>query len=194
MSETVSHNSSSKTIFGFWIYLLTDGILFATLFATYAVLHNNTVGGPSARELLDLPFALVETLILLTNSFVCGLAGLADYRNDKKWVMIWFGVVFLLGIAFLGMEMTEFSRLVQSGNSWQRSGFLSSFFTLVGTHGLHVAAGLLWIIVLMPQVFRLGLTPVVVRRLTCLRLFWIFSNVVWIFVFTFVYLMGAQHG
>ncbi len=182
--------TNSKTIFGFWTYLMTDCILFGTLFATYIVLHKNTYGGPSAKELFSLPFVLTETLILLTSSFTCTLSKLAAYRNNKNGVIGWFAVTFLLGVAFVGMELFEFNNLVHDGNSWQRSAFLSSFFTLVATHGLHISTGLLWMIILIIPVFRHGLTPVTLRRLTCLRMFWHFLDIVWIFIFTIVYLMG----
>lgn len=181
-----------KTLFGFWLYVMTDCVLFATLFATYAVLHANTFGGPSAKELFSLPHALWETLILLTSSFTCGLAMLAAHKNKKGTTLAWFIVTFLLGAAFLTMEMIEFRELVQSGNSWERSAFLSSFFTLVGTHGLHITTGLLWVIVMVVQVAFMGLTSSTLRRLACLSMFWHFLDVVWIFIFTFVYLMGAK--
>jgi cytochrome o ubiquinol oxidase subunit III len=191
-NSQVNHSEThSRTVFGFWIYLMTDCVLFASLFAAYAVLHNNTYGGPSGRELFNLPYALTETLILLTSSFTCGLAGLAAGRNRKNKVIAWFGVTFLLGISFLAMEATEFTHMVQQGNSWERSGFLSSYFTLVGTHGLHITTGLLWMIVLLVPVCRRGLTPVRLKRLMCLRLFWHFLDIVWIFIFTIVYLMGV---
>lgn len=183
--------AGSKTLFGFWVYLMTDCILFATLFATYAVLQGNTFGGPNASELFSLPFVLAETLILLTSSFTAGLAMLAAHRGAKNQVLGWFGVTFVLGAAFLAMEFSEFRHLVHEGNSWQRSGFLSAFFTLVGTHGLHIATGLLWMGVLMTQVVRRGLTTHVTRRLTMLGLFWHFLDIIWIFIFTIVYLMGA---
>lgn len=189
--RTANHDTDSKAMFGFWVYLMTDLVLFATLFATYAVLHNNTYGGPSGKDLFSLPFVLIETLILLTSSFTCGLAMLAVHRHDKTNVMKWFGVTLLLGLAFLGMEVTEFTNLVHEGNSWQRSGFLSAFFTLVGTHGLHIIAGSLWIIMLLLQVYRRGLTGPTVRRLALLSMFWHFLDIVWIFIFTLVYLMGA---
>lgn len=182
---------SSKSIFGFWVYLMTDCLLFASLFATFAVLHNNTFGGPSARELFSLPYVLTETLLLLTSSFTCGLAMLAAYRNRQKMVIAWFGVTFLLGLAFLTMEVLEFRQLYLEGNSWQRSGFLSAFFTLVGTHGLHITAGLMWMLILILQILRHGLAGFVIRRLTMLSLFWHFLDIIWIFIFTIVYLMGA---
>lgn len=190
---TLTHEeTAAKTLFGFWVYIMTDCILFGTLFAAYAVLHNNTFGGPGARELFSLPYALTETLILLTSSFTCGLTLLAAQKKSKHSVMTWFGVTFLLGLCFLGMELSEFTRLVHEGNSWQRSAFLSAFFTLVGTHGLHISIGLLWMSVVVWQIWRRGLTHATLRRQTCLRMFWHFLDVVWIFIFTFVYLMGAN--
>ncbi len=181
-----------KTTFGFWVYLMTDCVLFATLFATYAVLRGNTFGGPGASELFSLPFVLVETLLLLTSSFTAGLVMLAVARADRRAVLTWLGVTFVLGAAFLGMELYEFRELVHEGNSWTRSGFLSAFFTLVGTHGLHILTGLIWIAVLGLQVARRGIITATVRRLTLFSLFWHFLDIIWIFIFTFVYLMGAQ--
>lgn len=189
-APTEASHEESKSIFGFWVYIMTDCVLFATLFATYAVLHDNTFGGPDAKELFSPPFVLAETIILLISSFTCGLAMLAAASRRKNWVMIWFGITFLLGLAFLTMEITEFHKLAEEGNSWRRSGFLSAFFTLVGTHGLHITAGLLWIGVLMARVWRRGLTPISLRRLACLSLFWHFLDIIWIFIFTIVYLMG----
>ncbi len=181
----------AKGLFGFWIYIMSDALLFGAIFATYAVLHNNTFGGPSARELFSMPFVLTETLILLASSFTYGLASLyAHHHNQKGKVVVWLVVTFLLGVAFLGMEVTEFAKLFQEGNSWQRSGFLSSFFTLVGTHGLHVTAGLLWMGGIVAQVVRHGLTTRTVGKISSLGLFWHFLDIVWIFIFTFVYLMG----
>ena len=196
MSEVISHNlenqkADDKTIFGFWVYLMTDCVLFASIFATYAVLHGNTFGGPGASQLFSLPFALAETLILLTSSFVCGLAMLAARRGSSKQVIVWFILTFLLGLAFLTMELTEFKHLIQEGNSWRESGFLTSFFTLVGTHGLHITIGLLWILVMVWKVMQEGLGRVSLKRLTMLSLFWHFLDVIWIFIFTIVYLMGA---
>jgi cytochrome o ubiquinol oxidase subunit 3 len=190
-SITATREATAKTTFGFWVYLMTDCILFASLFATYAVLHGNTFGGPSGRELFNLPFVLTETLILLTSSFTAGLATLAMHRAKQTQVLVWLAITFLLGIAFLTMELTEFSQLVSEGNSWARSGFLSAFFTLVGTHGLHITTGLLWMGVMMVQVVRKGLTQPMVRRLTMLSLFWHFLDIIWIFIFTIVYLMGV---
>lgn len=188
---SASAETESKTTFGFWLYIMTDCVLFASLFATFAVLRNNTFGGPSGSELFSLPYVLAETLILLTSSFTCGLAVLAARRGNKQQVLFWFFLTFLLGAAFLTLELTEFHRLAAEGNNWQRSGFLSSFFTLVGTHGLHITVGLLWMLVMMAQVMSRGLKAGVVRRLSLLSIFWHFLDVVWIFIFTIVYLMGA---
>lgn len=183
--------SDNKTIFGFWVYLMTDCLLFASLFATYAVLHGNTFGGSGAKDLFNQPFALTETLILLTSSFTCGLATLAMHRRRKDQVLFWFAVTFALGVAFLAMELTEFTHLVHEGNSWRRNGFLTSFFTLVSTHGLHITVGLLWMAVMWIRVAQGGLKRSTVRRLTMLSMFWHFLDIVWIFIFTIVYLMGA---
>lgn len=188
-SENHSFNFS-KTIFGFWVYIMTDCILFSCFFAAYAVLHNGTFGGPSARDLFSLPYALCETFILLASSFTCGLIMLAAHKHNLKNVLIFCIVTFLLGLSFLGLELHEFSRLVEEGNGPSRSAFLSSYFTLVGTHGLHITAGLLWVIVLMVQFMGRGLTEHTFRRLCCFSMFWHFLDVVWIFIFTIVYLMG----
>jgi len=145
----MNHGTNDKTIFGFWVYLMTDLVMFAALFATYAVLRGNTFGGPTAGELLSLKTALAETLILLTSSFTCGLAMIAVQQGKVKQTIAWFGTTFTLGAAFLALELTEFSRFAADGNSWTRSAFLSSFFALVGTHGLHVTVGIVWLITLM---------------------------------------------
>lgn len=184
-------DENDMSLFGFWVYLMTDCILFASLFATYAVLRNSTFGGPSGHQLFSLPFVLTETLILLTSSFTAGLGILAAHHGDKRKVMILLGLTFLLGLSFLGLELREFAHLAQEGNSWRRSGFLSAFFTLVGTHGVHITAGLIWMSILLTKVWRFGLGTVNVRRLSMLALFWHFLDIVWIFIFTIVYLLGA---
>lgn len=186
-----SHVTSSKTIFGFWLYLMTDCILFATLFATYLVLKDGTFGGPPAKELFNLQTVLNETLVLLASGFICGLAQVSALREGRHRVQAALILTFLLGAVFLWMVMGDFVTLVQSGNSWQRSAFLSAYFTLVGTLLMHIAAGLLWMVVLMLQILYCGLTKSTHRRLLCLRLFWHFLNIVWIFIFTIVYLWGA---
>jgi cytochrome o ubiquinol oxidase subunit III len=182
--------AEEKTLFGFWVYLMTDCVLFASLFAAFAVLRANTNGGPSSEDLFSLSFVLKETLILLTSSFLCGLGILSARRGQKNLVYLFFGLTFLLGIAFLVLELHEFNNLYNEGNSWRRSAFLSSFFTLVGTHGAHISAGLIWMGVMMARVKKLGLSASNIKRLTMLSLFWHFLDIVWIFIFTVVYLMG----
>jgi cytochrome o ubiquinol oxidase subunit III len=189
-AETINGNLARVKL-GFWVYLMTDCVLFASLFAAYAVLHNNVFGGPDGKELFSLPFVLTETLLLLTSSFTCGLAIVGSLQRKQTWVLIGLAVTFMLGLAFLGMELTEFRHLVSEGHSWRTSGFLSSFFTLVGTHGLHITSGLLWILVTMWQIGRKSLTTGTQHRLTLLSLFWHFLDVIWIFIFTLVYLLGA---
>ncbi len=182
-----------KTAFGFWIYLMTDCVLFASLFATYAVLRHNTAGGQMASELFSLPYVLIETFILLTSSLTSGLALLAARYANRQQVIIWLGVTFLLGTAFLGMEISEFRHLALEGNSWRRSGFLSAFFTLVGTHGLHITSGLIWLGVLLARIVRRrdGLHGAMLKRLTLFSLFWHLLDIVWIFIFSIVYLGGS---
>lgn len=181
----------SKVTLGFWVYLMTDCVLFASLFATYLVLHNNTNGGPSSSVLFSLPYVLVETMLLLTSSFISGLALLAMHRRNKKRVLLWLSVTALLGLAFLAMEISEFTKMVHQGHGWQQSGFLTGYFTLVGTHGLHIAVGLLWLSVLVVMILKRGLVASNVKRLTLFSLFWHFLDIVWIFIFTVVYLIGA---
>jgi cytochrome o ubiquinol oxidase subunit 3 len=189
--ERVEREATDKTVFGFWVYLMTDCVLFASLFATYAVLHGNTFGGPSGHELFKLPYVLTETMVLLTSSFTCGLAMIAAQKRDKQQVLLWLAVTFLLGLTFLGLELSEFRSMVLEGNSWRRSGFLSSYFTLVGTHGLHITFGLIWMAVAGWFTLKKGLTHGIMKRLTLLSLFWHFLDVVWIFIFTIVYLFGS---
>lgn len=183
--------SDEKTVLGFWIYLMTDVVLFATLFATFAVLRTATNGGPGGGELFNLPFVLGETLLLLTSSFTSGLMIVMARRGKINAAMLWLGVTMLLGAAFLIMELSEFRELAAEGHGWWHSAFLSSFFTLVGTHGLHIFFGLLWAVVLLIQMMQKKLTPNVVRRLTLFGMFWHFLDIIWIFIFTIVYLMGV---
>jgi len=181
----------SKTVLGFWTYLMTDCLVFGSLFATYAILRNNTFGGPSSHDLFSLSTSFIETMILLFSSVTCGFGMLSAVKNRSPSVIGWLIVSFLLGASFVGMELHEFNHLVEEGYSWQKSAFLSSFFTLVGTHGLHVSFGLLWMAVMICQVSILGVTVDTFRRLVVFSLFWHFLDVVWIFIFTFVYLMGV---
>jgi cytochrome o ubiquinol oxidase subunit 3 len=181
----------SKTYLGFWIYLMTDCLLFASLFVTYAVLKNRVFGGPTTAELFDLRLAFAETMILLFSSVTCGLATLATMRRNPHRAIGWLGVTFLLGSAFFALELWEFQHLVNAGHSWRESAFLSSFFALVGMHGLHIAAGLFWLVVMVAQLWTQGVTTDVFRRLVLFGLFWHFLDLVWIFIYTLVYLMGV---
>ena len=180
--------ADDRAMFGFWVYLMTDLLMFAVLFAVYAVLHNNTVGGESAGELLSLPLALTETIILLTSSFTCGLGMIAARRGNKTQTLIWFYITFILGLSFLTLELREFSVLIHEGHTLRTNAFLSSFFVLVGTHGLHIISGLLWMAVTLGYLLKRGLNPNMLRKLSMLSLFWHFLDIVWIFIFTIVYL------
>ena len=182
--------NEEKTMFGFWVYLLTDLLMFAALFAAFAVLRNNTFGGPAERDFINLPYVFIETMILLTSSFTSGLASLAATAKKTHLVVDLMGVTFLLGATFLTMEIVEFSHLFQDGNGFQRSASQSAFFTLVGTHGLHITCGLLWMGLVLTQILRRGLTKGATRKLKLLNIFWNFLDLVWIFIFTIVYLMG----
>ena len=183
--------STSTTVFGFWIYLMTDAMLFATVFATYAVVFTATAGGDGPGELFELPFVAVETFLLLVSSTTYGFAMIAARAENRTATLAWLGLTFALGAGFLGMELHEFGGLIAEGNGPARSAFLSGFFTLVGTHGLHVAAGLVWIAVMAGQVVAFGFSEAIMRRLMCLSLFWHFLDVVWICVFSIVYLLGV---
>lgn len=193
MSELAieKQESDSKTIFGFWVYLMTDCVLFASLFATFAVLRHNTYGAASGQDIFSLPFVLTETLILLTSSFSCGLAILAARERNKNLMFKLLGLTFLLGLAFLTLEIREFSHLYHEGLSWKRSAFLTSFFTLVGTHGAHITVGLIWLGALMAKIYRSDYFDGSLRKLTMFSLFWHFLDIVWIFIFTIVYLFGV---
>ena len=190
-ARDVHHDQGATNVYGFWIYIMSDCVLFSCLFAAYAVLHVNVFGGPDGKELFSLPFVFVETMLLLTSSFTCGLMMLAINKTRQQQAIFWMAVTFLLGLSFVVMEVYEFHELVVEGNSWSRSAFLSSFFTLVGTHGLHVSLGLLWMVVLLIQILKHGITPVVNAKLQTFSLFWHFLDIVWIFLFTIVYLIGA---
>ncbi|BDX19950.1 cytochrome o ubiquinol oxidase subunit III [Halopseudomonas aestusnigri] len=185
------HDTGGNTVFGFWLYLMTDCILFACVFATYAVLVNHTAGGPSGKDIFELPYVLGETALLLVSSCTYGFAMIAAHRGFKGQTLAWLAATFVLGAGFIGMELNEFHHLIAEGFGPDKSAFLSSFFTLVGMHGLHVTAGLVWMIVMMLQVSRRGLTDRNNTRLMCLSLFWHFLDIVWICVFTIVYLMGT---
>lgn len=186
------HEADDRTMFGFWVYLMTDCVLFACLFAVYSVLHSNTFGGPSGKELFSLPLVLAETLILLTSSFTCGLAVLAARGKKRGPVISYLALTGILGLLFVCLEYSEFSKLVMEGNGWDASGFLSSFFTLVGTHGLHISIGLIWMTIMVIKLAAGGLNRNSLRQLTMLSLFWHFLDLIWIFIFTIVYLFGVS--
>jgi len=179
------------TMLGFWIYLMSDCLVFAMLFAMYGVLGGNYAAGPGPRDLFDLSTVAINTSMLLLSSITYGFAMLEIARKRKGATLAWLAVTGCFGAAFVGLELSEFAHFIHEGAGPQRSAFLSSFFTLVGTHGLHVSFGIVWLVTLMVQVGWHGLTPANIRRLSCLSLFWHFLDVVWIGVFTFVYLMGV---
>ena len=191
LAEEPHHPEGSSTLLGFWIYLMSDCLIFAMLFATYGVLGGNYAAGPAPKDLFELPLVAVNTSMLLLSSITYGFAMLAMMQNRTGQVQFWLAVTGLFGAAFIGIELYEFSHLIHEGATPQRSAFLSSFFTLVGTHGLHVTFGIVWLVTLMVQVARRGLIAANRRRLMCLSMFWHFLDVVWIGVFTLVYLMGV---
>lgn len=186
------HDSYSKTVFGFWLYLLTDFVLFATILAVYFVLRNSTFGGINASELLPLSYTFVQTLLLLLAAFSAGMGGVMAHRKRMKGVFISFSLTFVLGALFFAMMLNGFSDLVQSGNGWDRSAFLSAYFTLLGTFAAHFIFALLWTIVLVHLAYRNGFDAVSLQRFTCLKLFWQFLNLIWVGIVTMVYLMGVS--
>jgi cytochrome o ubiquinol oxidase subunit 3 len=179
------------TAYGFWIFILSDMVMFSAFFATYAVLLGQTAGGPSGAQLFDLPNVAIETGFLLASSFTCGLATIAADARDKFWFQIAMAVTCVFGLAFLAIEAREFASLVARGAGPTRSAFLSAFFTLVGCHGLHVSAGILWLLTMMAQVYAKGFRADIQRRLLCFALFWHALDIIWIAVFTVVYLLGS---
>jgi cytochrome o ubiquinol oxidase subunit III len=185
------HPPGASTMLGFWVYLMSDCLIFAMLFAAWGVFGGSYAGGPGPSELFELPLVAVNTAMLLLSSITYGFAVIAMQDGRKNSVLGWLAITGLFGAAFLSIELYEFSNLIHEGAGPWTSAFLSSFFTLVGTHGLHVTFGILWLITLMVQVGRKGLTDANVRRLQCLSMFWHFLDVVWIGVFTFVYLLGV---
>jgi len=185
------HHPENGTLLGFWLYLMSDCLVFASLFATYAVLGRNYAGGPTGSEIFELPLVALNTAFLLLSSITYGFAMLAMQKKQVKATLVWLGITGVLGACFLSCELYEFVHLIHEGAGPDRSGFLTSFFALVATHGLHVTFGIIWLVTLMTQVGKHGLTSANKRRLMCLSMFWHFLDVVWIGVFTFVYLMGT---
>jgi len=189
--DTGGHHPENGTLLGFWLYLMGDCLVFACLFASYGVLGRNYATGPSGAEIFELPLVAVNTSLLLLSSITYGFAVIAMGRKRRGATLVWLAATGLLGCGFVGVELHEFAHLIHEGNGPQRSAFLSSFFTLVGTHGLHVTVGIIWLVTLMAQIAKHGLIAANRRRLMCLSMFWHFLDVIWIGVFTFVYLMGA---
>lgn len=181
----------NKTTVGFWLYLMTDCVLFASLFATFVVLRDATAGGPAGSDIFEMPLVLTETIILLVSSFTCGLALVALKAKKIRSMVIALVVTFLLGVGFLVIEVAEFVKFIGEGYGPDRSAFLSAFFTLVGTHGVHIFVGLIWLVTLLAVLARRGMSPKLIRQLTLFGLFWHFLDLVWIFIFTVVYLMGV---
>jgi cytochrome o ubiquinol oxidase subunit 3 len=177
--------------YGFWIFLLSDIIMFSAFFAAYAVLVGRTADGPTGHDLFDLKNAAIETACLLASSFTCGLASIAVDVRNKMWFYLAMAATCLLGLGFLALELTEFIDLVARGAGPTRSAFLSAFFTLVGCHGLHVSAGILWLLTMMAQVFAKGFRPDIERRILCFALFWHALDIIWVALFTVVYLLGV---
>jgi cytochrome o ubiquinol oxidase subunit 3 len=189
--DTGAHHPEDSTLLGFWLYLMSDTLVFACLFAAYGVLGRNYAGGPSGAELFELPLVALNTALLLLSSITYGFAVIAMQRDRRDSTLMWLALTGLLGAGFIAIEMYEFYHLIHGGNGPQRSAFLTAFFALVGTHGLHVTFGIVWLITLMVQVKKLGLIAANRRRVMCLSMFWHFLDVIWIGVFTFVYLMGV---
>jgi cytochrome o ubiquinol oxidase subunit 3 len=194
MAAAAHSGPASKRIvtgYGFWIFILSDMVMFSAFFATYAVLQGQTAGGPSGHELFDLRNVAIETGLLLASSFSCGLASIAADTRSAKWFQIAMAVTCVLGLGFLAIEFNEFASLVARGAGPTRSAFLSAFFTLVGCHGLHVSAGILWLLTMMAQVLAKGFRADILRRILCFALFWHALDIIWIAVFTVVYLLGS---
>ena len=188
--EQESADVYEQRAFGFWLYLMSDAIVFSLLFATYAVMAPNTAGGPTAKTLFSLASTFAETLLLLFSSITFGFATLAMKSSKKAELLSWLLITFVLGLGFVGLEIRDFSQMVQADAGPDRSGFLSAFFTLVGAHGLHVSFGLIWILIMTSQVIVKGLGAPVISRLLRLGLFWHFLDIVWVGIFSFVYLPG----
>ena len=188
--EPHHHEEGASTSLGFWVYLMSDCLMFAVLFAVFGVLGTSYAAGPGPKDLFDLELVAINTAMLLFSSITFGFAMLAMFKGDQRGTLRWLAVTLFFGLCFLAIELYEFSHLIHLGAGPQRSAFLSAFFTLVGTHGLHVTFGSIWLITLMVQIMKKGLIPANRRRMACLSMFWHFLDVIWIGVFTFVYLLG----
>lgn len=182
----------SKTVFGFWIYLLTDFILFATIFSAYFVLRNSLFGGPSAKELLPLSFSFIQQILLLGCSLSASLGAVAAANKSKKNTYKYFFITFILGAIFTFMLFWGFAGLIDQGFGWQKSAFLSAYFTLVGTFGIHVIIALVWTMLFMHLLHLRGFSMKMLQRIECLKMFWQFLGVMWVTIFTIVYLLGLN--
>jgi cytochrome o ubiquinol oxidase subunit 3 len=194
LEDAVHEGPASKRIitgFGFWIFLLSDIVMFSCFFAAYAVLSGQTAGGPSGAELFDLRNVAIETAFLLLSSFACGMASIAAEVRSHLWFQIAMAVTCVLGLGFLVIEFREFADLIARGAGPSRSAFLSSFFALVGCHGLHVSAGTLWLLTMMAHVFAKGFRADILRRFLCFALFWHALDIIWVAIFSVVYLLGS---
>jgi cytochrome o ubiquinol oxidase subunit 3 len=193
LTEESAHGTAKRIVvaYGFWIFLISDIIIFAALFATYAVLTNATAGGPSGRELFDLPTVALETGCLLLSTVFCGLAGIGAQARHNRLYYSAMAVTFVLGATFVAIELHEFATMIHEGAGPSRSAFLSAFFALIGCHGLHVSAGLLWLLTMMAQVYAKGYRPDILRRLLCFALFWHTLDIIWVALFSLVYLVGV---
>jgi len=193
LTEEEEHGASKRIVvaYGFWIFLISDIIVFAAFFATYAVLTDSTAGGPAGRDLFDLRMVAIETACLLVSSFTCGVAGLGAQAKNGRVFQIAMAVTFVLGAAFLTIEMREFAEMIEKGAGPSRSGFLSAFFALIGCHGLHVTAGMLWLLTMMAQVAAKGYRDDILRRILCFNLFWHTLDIIWVGLFSLVYLVGV---
>ena len=196
-SEDTGHGHrgpESKSIvvpYGFWLFVLSDMVMFSALFASYAALVGATDGGPTTNQLFDRTLVAIETVALLLSSFVCGLVVIAAKRGNMRWTQLWLLLTGLLGLVFLSIELYEFGIMIAEGAGPQRSAFLSAFFTLVGCHGLHVGAGLLWLGTMMAQIWSKGFREHIMRRLLCFSIFWHALDIIWVAIFTIVYLIGT---
>lgn len=186
-----SHDTSTLNV-GFWLYLMTDCLVFATLFAVYAVLRGSTNGGPGMDDIVNMPYVLAQTVLLLASSLTSGIAYSFSVREKWRKAYVWLGVTAALGIGFLALELDEFMKLIADGYSWQSSAFLSTFFTLVGTHGLHITIGLVWACVIMWHIYIRADKQRLTGQMMLFTMFWHFLELIWICIFTFVYAMGVQ--
>ena len=191
MTKQAIEQDTNTVSLGFWLYLMTDCLLFATLFATYAVLHNSTAGNIAGKDIFEMDYVLVQTIALLASSVTSGFALITTRAKQYTASMLWLFATILLGALFLVLEINEFQNLVAEGHSWAASAFLSSFFTLVGTHGAHITVGLIWAIILLVFMVTRGVNDRFVKKLTLFTLFWHFLDIIWIFIFTLVYAVGS---